>query len=118
MNSSSKGLTLVEIVVAGLIFALAIVPLMNMFDLSAANVLVAGKRSMALILAQQKIEDIKALGAPPAGSEEEGVFAGYPGYAYEMTVNSQGTLKEVTVEVRFLSRNREQKISLTTLVRN
>ncbi|MHB1419248.1 MAG: type IV pilus modification PilV family protein [Bacillota bacterium] len=118
MRSASNGFTIVEIVVAALVLTLAIVPLMNMLELAAANTMAAGKISQALNLAQEKLEDIKALGAPPAGSEEEGVFASNPGYAYVLTVKPNGALKEVTVVVNFLDREREKNISLTTLVGN
>lgn len=56
---NQKGMTLVELMVAIVIISLALITMLDMFDLGISTTSQAEKETKALFLAQQKIEEVK-----------------------------------------------------------
>lgn len=57
----ARGVTLIEILIAGAILAVALLAIANMFPTGYTNVTEAGRRTMSLTAARQILEDVRSL---------------------------------------------------------
>lgn len=101
---NQKGMTLVELMFAVVIISLALLTMLNMFDLGLSTTSKAEKETKAVGLAQQKMEESKyflnsnqpvSTGRTPFPEVENA------GYEYNIEVSAEGGLKEIKVTVYF-----------------
>lgn len=136
-----RGLTLVEVLVALAILAVAVIPLMDAFSQSLATGERAGQESLRIYLAQSKMEqylqwfreyrgqgdeleerlETDGVDLDPADSfnPEPQPFDGFPGYAYRASLHPRygggeaRVLRQLRVEV---TGPEGRQVALTTLV--
>ncbi|MFZ5943370.1 MAG: type IV pilus modification PilV family protein [Bacillota bacterium] len=105
---NEKGMTLVELMVAVVIISLALITMLDMFDLGINTTSKAEKETKAVQLAQQKIEEAKYLlnnGQPAAISRVPFPEPENEGYDYEVMVEDFTGLKEIKVVVYYENKN-------------
>jgi len=121
----AKGFTFIELIMVILIVGIAVVPLIQMFTTSLKGSADTEATSIALELAQDKMEETKQLGFA-ATSSTSGTFASpFTAYSYQVTVgyvdqnfNNSGSptnYKKVEVKVIHTSGT---STTLTTVVSN
>ncbi|MGI6712973.1 MAG: type IV pilus modification PilV family protein [Bacillota bacterium] len=115
---NNRGFTLIEIVVSMLIITIALVPMMDMFYSSRDNYGRATETTIALNLAQGKMEEL--LGQNPvhiSANSTSWLDFPYSGdYTYQVNVSEADlTLKlyQIDVRVRYQVAGKEQQISLS-----
>lgn len=114
-----KGLTLLEVVIAILILATALVPMLNMFDQGLNFYKAAGEQTLVVGLAQGIMEEQLAKSFEALQSEGPRAFQGFSGYQYEVLVSPYSTnkhLKQVTVWLLREENPGKPEVELTTLV--
>lgn len=101
-----RGFSAVEVLIAASVIAVALLAIASMFPTAYSNVDRSGKDTVAVTLAQQRIEWLRnqayASAALAAGTTTEAAIAGYAGYT-RTTVIQDNTpvsgIKQVTVTV-------------------
>ncbi|MGH7406687.1 MAG: prepilin-type N-terminal cleavage/methylation domain-containing protein [Candidatus Methylomirabilales bacterium] len=104
-HDRSEGFSAVEVLIAAAIIAVALLAIATMFPTGYSNVAQSGKRTAAVNLAQQKLEEVR--NTPPAtlvnGVTSETNIAGYAGYSRTRTIadfaGPPTGVKQVTVTV-------------------
>ena len=115
MLKSEKGFTLIEILVAFVILTVVAVPLTQVFYQGNYLAAAAGDKTTALNLAQEKMEEIIAMGAGENTSSSS--FPGeYSGYSYEVEISMKDDMQLVTVIVTYSVSGREKEVILSTLL--
>ena len=85
---SDKGFTLLEVMIAVALIAIALTTLLASQSQSVSFANSAKFETMAALLAQSKMSEIAAIGDNRALSSDSGDFGDdYPGYAWEVTVS-------------------------------
>jgi prepilin-type N-terminal cleavage/methylation domain-containing protein len=116
-----SGFTLVEMIVATLLLAIAISGTMAAFAMvNRANGFAAGVQT-ATILAQQKMSEIEQQGDQISGGDQQGSFSDeFPGYRWHEVVEATDypNLFKVTVTVQWGSNSTPNERTLTTFLRN
>jgi Tfp pilus assembly protein PilV len=122
-----RGFTLVEVLIAAVLLVAVIIPLMTSF-LNATRWTSEAKGLLtAAYLAQSKLEEVKnkpfgeVQNDPPDSDNPPVPFAGYPDYAYRITITEYtgddpdltGHLKTVTVTVFYATPGGKKTVSLT-----
>lgn len=106
--NNEKGMTLVELMVAVVIISLALVSMLNMFDLGVTTTNRAYQETKAVELAQQKMEEVKyslnnslpvTIGLASFEEPEN------QDYEYEVEISTVDGLKEIKVTVYYGSKN-------------
>lgn len=113
-----SGFTLIEVLVALIIFTIAIFALMQGLTETLAIESSLGDRQRALMLAENILEEIKYSGEFEEG-EEEGEFDGdAAGFKWATNVVETDTLglMEVTITVRWPEHGNEKEVILSTLM--
>ncbi len=112
-----RGVSVVEVLIGASIIALALLAIASMFPTAYSNVEYGGKRTKAVALAQQKMEELRAGTFPPSsGGPEtlEGV------YTRRWTVTVSGTapnqVATVTVTVSWSSVLGSKQVTLTSMM--
>lgn len=113
-----RGVSVVEVLIGASIVALALLAIASMFPTAYSNVEYGGKRTKAVALAQQKMEELRAGTFPPSttGSPEtvEGV------YTRSWTVSVSGTapnqVATVTVTVTWSAVLGAKQVTLTSMM--
>ena len=124
-DKKAKGFTFIELIMIIVIVGIAVVPLIQMFTTSLKGSADAESNSIALELAQDKMEETKQLGFA-ATSSTSGTFASpFTAYSYQVTVSyvdqnfaasgSATNYKKVEVKVTHTSGT---STTLTTVVSN
>jgi len=115
--SLRRGVSVVEVLIGASIIALALLAVASMFPTAYSNVEYGGKRTKAVALAQQKMEELRAGAFPPSsGGPEtiEGVFT------RSWTVSVSGTapnqVATVTVTVSWSSVLGSKQVTLTSMM--
>ncbi|MGI6227561.1 MAG: type IV pilus modification PilV family protein [Peptococcales bacterium] len=101
--NNQKGMTLVELMVAVVIISLALITMMNMFDLGLNTTIKAKKETKAVTLAQIKMEEAKYKlnqGESPRVTRTEFTEVENQGYEYEVEVSGD-SLKTIEVIVYY-----------------
>ena len=107
----SRGIALLEVLVTGVILTIATIGLALLFSFGASSVAAEGGERIALYLAQQRMEELRAIGLARATTETERDVPGFPGFVRSTTIaggtdqDGNGDVPRViTVSVRSLVR--------------
>ena len=84
-SKSSKGFTLLEVMIALAILAVGLVTVMQLFSSSLRNAKVSNDYTNAIFAARQKMEEMLVLTEDITEMEESGEFENLPGYSWLMT---------------------------------
>lgn len=109
--NDERGTALLEVMVAGVILSIAMMGLALMFSLGSSFVTAEGGERVALYLAQQHLEELRAIGLARATTEAENDIPGFPGFVRSTTIvggtdpdGSGDVPRLITVSVRSLVR--------------
>lgn len=113
-KSRNEGFTLIEVTVALLVLAAAVVPLLNAAAASRAHLATARQELRALGLAQEKMEELYAARYGDLGpvTRPENI-PGVPGFSYTVAVTEWSGTKTVTVTVFYPSPGGTRSVALT-----
>lgn len=80
---NQNGAFIIEVLIAGVVLAIAIIGLALMFSSGETYVVAEGDERVAIYLAQQKIEELrsKGWGSVPTGTVVESTVSGFPRYS-------------------------------------
>ncbi|MFQ5881715.1 MAG: prepilin-type N-terminal cleavage/methylation domain-containing protein [Candidatus Methylomirabilales bacterium] len=102
--NNARGFSVIEVLIGATILTVALLAIASMFPTAYSNVGRSGEQTVAVTLAQQRIEELKnqAYTALAAGQTTEALTGEYAGYTRKTTIEdnvpTQG-VKRVTVEV-------------------
>jgi len=116
-----RGFTLIEMIVATMILALAVVAALAAFTSATRTTTYAQEIQTATILAQQQISQAETQPTSLSGGDQEGAFGeNYPGYHWKQSVEATDyqNLFKVTVTVIWGLPQNPHSRSLTTYLRN
>ena len=126
MNHESRiancGFTLLEILIALIIFTLAVVVIAGLFSTGLISSLDSENTTIAMNLAQRRMEEIRNLGFTNINDEFKGNVADFPGFQREVEISDPpgdpmtDDLKEITVTVYWTYKGEEVDVSLETYV--
>ena len=109
--SDEHGIALLEVLTASVIVLIAMIGLALMFSMGSSYVAAEGGERVALFLAQQRLEELRAIGLARAVTESEGPIPGFPGFLRSTTIAAGTDLdgggdvpRIITVSVRSLVR--------------
>jgi len=105
------GIALLEVLTASVVLSIAMLGLALLFSMGSSYVAAEGGERVALFLAQQRMEELRAIGLARAVTEAEGPVPGFPGFLRSTTI-AAGTDQDgggdipriITVSVRSLVR--------------
>jgi hypothetical protein len=110
-RASQCGVALLEVLTASVIVMIAMIGLALMFSMGSSYVAAEGGERVALFLAQQRLEELRAIGLARAVTEAEGPIPGFPGFLRSTTIAAGTDLdgagdvpRTITVSVRSLVR--------------
>ena len=102
---------MLEVLVTGVILTIATIGLALLFSFGASSVAAEGGERIALYLAQQRMEELRAIGLARATTETERDVPGFPGFVRSTTIvggtdqdGSGDVPRVITVSVRSLVR--------------
>jgi Tfp pilus assembly protein PilV len=81
-----RGIALLEILVSGVILSIAIIGLALMFSFGASYIAAEGGERIAVFLAQQRMEELRAIGLARATAEAERAVPGFTGFLRTTTI--------------------------------
>jgi hypothetical protein len=81
-----RGVALLEVLTTSVILLIAMVGLALMFSLGSSFVTAEGGERIALFLAQQRMEELRAIGLARATTEAERDIPGFPGFVRSTTI--------------------------------
>ena len=115
---SRKAFSLLEILIAIMIFTSAIIPIMGLFNIGLFGDLDAENTSTALALTQQRLDEIRNLNFTTGiVNESKAPVAGFSGFQREVIVTQPQTdLKQVTVTTYWTAKANEVGTSLVTYI--
>jgi len=106
-----RGTALLEVLTASVIVLIAMIGLALMFSMGSSYVAAEGGERVALFLAQQRLEELRAVGFARAVAEAERPVPGFPGFLRSTTITvgtdldgSGDVPRIITVSVRSLVR--------------
>ena len=106
-----RGIALLEALMASVVVLIAIIGLALMFSMGSSYVRAEGGERVALFLAQQRLEELRAIGLARAVTEAERAVPGFTGFVRSTTIaagtDSDGSgdvPRIITVSVRSLVR--------------
>jgi hypothetical protein len=118
--SDERGIALLEVLTASVVLSIAMIGLALMFSMGSSYVRAEGGERVALFLAQQRLEELRAIGLARAVTETETAVPGFPGFVRTTTIaggtdldGSGNVPRIITVTVRSLVRQ-AGPISVTT----
>lgn len=117
-----KGFTLLEILVAILLFTAGVVVIMGLFGSGLITSSDAESTTIAMNLAQGKMEEVKNLVFLSIDDEAKGPVSGFSGFQMEVEVDdppgdpTTDDLKQVTVTVYWTYKGEEVDVPLMTYV--
>lgn len=121
-RKSERGFTLLEVIVAFAVVALALGAVFQIFSTGLRSAVVTENYNMATLLAESKLTAM-GIEAPLAAGDQSGTFAN--GYRWQTTVHpydDEGVVSEVisafevTVTVTWGGLTRDRMVSLSTLL--
>jgi Tfp pilus assembly protein PilV len=104
LASRAGGFTLTEVVVASALLTLAMVPILRGLTAAHLGTINIERKSRSLILAQARLDEIKARSIYHYSSsfvEDNNSIDGYPGYLRNVADNAADPLRTITVSVGF-----------------
>ena len=106
-----RGIALLEVLTASVVVLIAMIGLALMFSMGSSYVRAEGGERVALFLAQQRLEELRAIGLARAVTEAERTVPGFPGFVRSTTIaagidldGSGDVPRIITVSVRSLIR--------------
>lgn len=114
---NDQGFSLIELVLAISMLALILVLFLNLFLRGYSSTVKAKRMTIATILAQEKIEELRANFAQVPVAESRGLvdeFSEYQREVIAIQVNGEKALWEVKVNVYWLEGKKENKVKLST----
>ena len=106
-----RGIALLEVLTTSVIVLIAMIGLALLFSMGSSFVAAEGGERVALFLAQQRLEELRAVGLARAVTEAEGPVPGFPGFVRSTTIAAGTDLdgsgdvpRIITVSVRSLVR--------------
>ncbi len=118
---NNKGSTLIETLVAVALLSIISVSMFSLFATGWAAAKLAGGVEGATLLAQQRLEQIKASASTDAPLTQDRELIdplNFPGYSWDVVAEEQAPgLHQVTVSVYWNHLGRERRVSLGTYVR-
>jgi len=115
MFKGKQGFTLIEVLVACVILSVVAVPFTRVFFQGNYLATAAGKKTTAVNLAQQKMEEIIEQG--PGENISLTPFPGeYSDYSYQVEAVPEDNMQLVTVTVLFSAGGQEGEVVLSTLL--
>ena len=81
-----RGIALLEVLTAGVALSIAMIGLALMFSLGMSFITAEGGERVAVFLAQQRIEELRAIGLARAIAEPERDIPGFPGFRRTTTI--------------------------------
>ena len=107
----ARGIALLEVLTASVVVSIAMIGLALMFSMGSSYVRAEGGERVALFLAQQRLEELRAIGLARAFTETESAVPGFPGFVRSTTIAGGIDLdgggdvpRIITVSVRSLVR--------------
>jgi general secretion pathway protein I len=99
-----RGFTLIEVMVALVIMAVALTTLLATHVMSTRDYAEAKAMTISSLLAEQKLAELQAAEEPPEPGEQSGIFEDNENYRWVLTVNetSLEELRELILEVSLL----------------
>lgn len=116
--SKEDGFTLIEIVISMLILAMLVLFYVSSTTTSFSGTQIAGEKTIALNLARQKIEEIKANNNKTT-QPSSNVALSTVGYTYDLAIapfQGSSRIYSVTVTVHYIFNSKNQDLSLSTLI--
>jgi Tfp pilus assembly protein PilV len=104
LASRAGGFTITEVVVASALLTAAMVPILKGLTAAHLNTVAIEHKSRSLILAQAKLDEIKARSIYHYSSsfvEDNNSIDGYPGYLRNVADNAADPLRTITVSVGY-----------------
>lgn len=113
-----KGFTLLEVLIAIVIFTVGIVTIVGLFSTGLVGSTDAENTTIAMNLAQRRMEEIRNLDFDTGiVNENKAEVSGFSGFQRKVAVTEPQTdLKQVTVTVYWTSKGGEPNVSLVTYV--
>src|SRR2546428_2761239 len=106
-----RGIALLEVLTTSVVLSIAMIGLALMFSMGSSYVRAEGGERVALFLAQQRLEELRAIGLARAVTEAERAVPGFPGFVRSTTIaggtdldGSGDVPRIITVSVRSLIR--------------
>ena len=126
-RKSQSGFTLIEVVVAMTILVMFLVPILGAISGGMKNISTAKRRSVALMLAQNKMMELEMMPVPEAEGVEEGDFPEFPDYRWQYDAIKTPDLElmeetigligmEIHLSVFWKEGESEKSISIKTLL--
>lgn len=118
MMSSRKAFSLLEILIAIMIFTVGTISIMGLFNMGLFGDLDAENTSTALALTQRRLEEIRNLDFDTEiVNEAKAAVTGFPGFQREVIVTQPQTdFKQVTVTTYWTAKANEVGASLVTYI--
>lgn len=119
IRSHKAGFTLVEAMIATVIFTVAIISIIWAINAGIFAVSDAENEKSALNLAQAKMEEVKGTTYASIVNQSKAVVPGFTSFQQQVAVTAvQTDLKQVVVTVYWTVKGSETNIALTTLAAN
>ena len=119
--SDERGIALLEVLTASVVLSIAMIGLALMFSMGSSYVRAEGGERVALFLAQQRLEELRAIGLARAVTETDTAVPGFSGFVRTTTIaggtdldGSGNVPRIITVTVRSLIRQ-AGPVSVTTV---
>ena len=117
--SRKAGFTLIESMIAAVIFTVAIIAIIWALNAGIFAVSDVENVRSALNLAQAKMEEVKSTAYPSVVSQSKAVVPGFASFQQQVAVTTvQTDLKQVVVTVYWTVKGSETNSALTTLAAN
>lgn len=117
-RTDDRGFTLVEVLIAGTLLAVALLAIASMFPTAYSNVEYGGRRTKAVTLAQQKMEALRAGNFPPSTTGSPETVDGIYTRAWTVSVSgvAPNQVATVTVTVSWSSVLGSKPVTLTSMM--
>ena len=114
---TQKGFTLLEVLIAVVLFTTGVVAVTGLFGAGLVNSSDAENTAVAMNLAQKRIEEIRNISYESIVNEAKADVSGFSGFQREVAVTEPLTdLKKVTVSVYWTFKSNEVSVPLVTYI--
>ncbi|MBF0550679.1 MAG: type II secretion system protein [Deltaproteobacteria bacterium] len=100
--AGARGFTLLEVMISLAVLSIALVTVLHTLARDVDLTIESNDLTTASLLGQVRLAQVQAAGFPPLGQDKGDFGDGYPGYSWQTTVTSGGSLpgvRKVTVTV-------------------